>query len=171
MKRIDAIHLEHHFPGFVCAVARLIQATSTIEIDIRPRRGSRPHCSCCGKSAAGYDVPPMGRFEFIPIWGYAVQLLYCMRRVQCRQCGVKVEQVPWGIGKHTLPQQLARPVGQVQHVGSRQEDGHELSFRTTWEQVCQAVEYVVQWGLEHRELSSVRAIGWTRCSPGADQDG
>ena len=34
-----------------------------------------------------------------------------------------------------------------------------LSFRTTWDQVCQAVEYVVQWGLEHRELGSVRAIG------------
>ena len=29
-------------------------------------------------------------------------LLYGMRRVQCRQCGVKVEQVPWAMGKHTL---------------------------------------------------------------------
>jgi hypothetical protein len=29
-------------------------------------------------------------------------LLYRMRRVQCRGCGVKVEEVPWGIGKHTL---------------------------------------------------------------------
>ena len=29
-------------------------------------------------------------------------LLYAMRRVDCRQCGVKVEEVPWAIGKHTL---------------------------------------------------------------------
>ena len=29
-------------------------------------------------------------------------LLYAMRRVQCRQCGVKVEQVPWAMGKHAL---------------------------------------------------------------------
>jgi len=37
---------------------------------------------------------PTRRFEFIPIWGYAVLLLYAMRRVQCRDCGVKVESVP-----------------------------------------------------------------------------
>ena len=64
--------------------------------------GSNPYCSCCGRAAPGYDVPPMRRFEFIPIWGYAVMLLYAMRRVQCRQCGVKVEQVPWAMGKHSL---------------------------------------------------------------------
>jgi len=65
----------HHFPGFVYAAVRLIAATNTIEVDVRPRRGSKPHCSCCGKTAPGYDVLPMRRFEFIPIWGYAVQLL------------------------------------------------------------------------------------------------
>ena len=92
----------HHFPGFVYIVARLIKATNTIEIDVRPRLRSKGLCSCCGKPAAGYDVLPVRRFEFIPIWGYSVQLLYCMRRVQCRLCGVKVEQVPWAMGKHTL---------------------------------------------------------------------
>ena len=35
---------------------------------VRPRRGSKPHCSCCGKAAAGYDLLPTRRFEFIPIW-------------------------------------------------------------------------------------------------------
>ena len=34
-----------------------------------------------------------------------------------------------------------------------------LSFGTTWDKVCHAVEYVVQWGLEHRELGLIRAIG------------
>jgi hypothetical protein len=29
-------------------------------------------------------------------------LLYAMRRVQCSDCGVKVESVPWATGKHTL---------------------------------------------------------------------
>jgi hypothetical protein len=33
------------------------------------------------------------------------------------------------------------------------------SFHTSWEKVCQAVEYVVQWGLEHRQLGPIRAIG------------
>jgi hypothetical protein len=32
-------------------------------------------------------------------------------------------------------------------------------FHTSWDQVCDAVEYVVGWGLEHRTLESIRAIG------------
>ena len=84
----------HHFPGFVYAAARLVEATSAIEVDVRPRRGSKAHRSGCGKAAPGYDLLPVRRFEFIPIWGYAVMLLYAMRRVQCRACGVKVETVP-----------------------------------------------------------------------------
>jgi hypothetical protein len=87
----------HHFPGFVYAAVRLVEATSTIEVDVRPRRGSKARCSCCGKPAPGYDVLPVRRFEFIPIWGYAVMLLYAMRRVQCARCGVKVEHPP-GVG-------------------------------------------------------------------------
>jgi transposase len=34
-----------------------------------------------------------------------------------------------------------------------------VHFRTSWEKVFQAVEYIVQWGLEHRDLSGVTAIG------------
>ena len=147
----------HHFPGFVYATARLIEASSTIEIDVRPRRGSKPRCSCCGKTAAGYDVLPVRRFEFIPIWGYVVQLLYCMRRVSCRHCGVKVEQVPWGMGKHTMTRAYMLHLAHWARKLSWKETA--LSFHTTWDHVCQAVEYVVQWGLEHRDLGSVRAIG------------
>lgn len=147
----------HHFPGFVYAAVRLVEPTNTIEVDVRPRRGSKPHCSCCGKAAAGYDVLPIRRFEFIPIWGYAVQLLYCMRRVNCRDCGVKVEQVPWGIGKHSLTKAYMLYLAHWARKLSWKETA--LSFRTTWDQVCQAVEYVVQWGLEHRELGPLRAIG------------
>ena len=83
----------HHFPGFVYDDARLDPATHTIEVEVRPRRGSKPRCSGCGQPAAGYDQLAERRFEFIPVWGFAVFLLYRMRRVQCATCGVKVEQV------------------------------------------------------------------------------
>jgi transposase len=79
----------HHFPGFVYERARLCQASNTIEIDVRPRRGSRPHCSGCGQRARGYDTLATRRFEFIPIRGFAVVLLYAMRRVECKRgCGL-----------------------------------------------------------------------------------
>jgi len=147
----------HHFPGFVYEGARLDEPAKTIEIDVRPRRGSRPVCSGCGQPARGYDTLSERRFEFIPIWGFAVVLLYRMRRVTCSTCGVKVESVPWGIGKHTLTQAYMLYLAHWAKKLSWKETAR--SFHTSWDKVCQAVEYVVQWGLEHRQLGHVRAIG------------
>jgi len=147
----------HHFPGFVYSGARLIETRKTIEIAVRPRVGSQGCCSGCAQPAPGYDQLPLRRFEFIPVWGFAVELLYRMRRVQCGSCGVKVEQVPWAAGKHTLTRAYMLHLAHWARKLSWQETAR--SFRTSWEKVCHAVEYVVQWGLEHRELASVKAIG------------
>lgn len=49
----------HHFPGFVYAAVRLIAATSTIEVDVRPRRGSKAQCSCCGKPCLSEHPRPL----------------------------------------------------------------------------------------------------------------
>lgn len=148
----------HHFPGFVYHAAHLREASQTIEIKVRPRRGSRPRCSGCGRRCSGYDQLPERRFEFIPVWGFTVFLLYAMRRVQCRHgCGVVVEEVPWGIGKHTLTKAYMLFLAQWARRLSWQETAK--AFRTSWEKVFQAVEWVVDFGLAQRTLESVRAIG------------
>lgn len=147
----------HHFPGFVYEAAHLCETRQLIEIDVRPRRGSRPLCSGCGRRCSGYDQLPQRRFEFIPIWGFAVVLLYAMRRVQCRFCGVRVEQVPWGIGKHTLTKAYMLFLAQWARRLSWQETAR--AFHTSWEKVFQAVEWVVDFGLAQRQLTAVRAIG------------
>jgi transposase len=147
----------HHFPGFVYTGARLCASAKAIEIDVRPRQGSKGRCSGCRKPAPGYDCLGERRFEFIPIWGFAVFLLYCMRRVNCRWCGVKVEEVPWAAGKHTLCKAYMLYLAHWARKLSWKETA--LSFHTSWEKVVQAVEYVVQWGLAHRELGPIRAIG------------
>jgi hypothetical protein len=40
-----------------------------------------------------------------------VLLLYRMRRVDCTSCGVRVEELPWAIGKH----QLTKAQGDMQN--------------------------------------------------------
>ena len=77
----------HCIPGFVYAGVRLNEAAKTIEVKFRLRRGSKPVCSGCGKPACGYDTLPARRFEFIPVWGFAVLLLYPMRRAVRACCG------------------------------------------------------------------------------------
>ena len=147
----------HHFPGFVYDDASLNPSTQAIEVQVRPRLGSRPRCSDCSQPATGYDQLSERRFEFIPVWGFAVFLLYRMRRVQCVTCGVKVEQVPWAMGKHTLTRAYMLFLAQWARKLSWAETAR--SFHTSWEKVYQAVEYVVQWGLEHRQLGPICAIG------------
>ena len=70
---------------------------------------------------------------------------------------MKVEAVPWGIGKHTLTRAYMLYLAHWAKKLSWKETAQ--SFHSYWEKVCQAVEYVVQWGLEHRQLGPIRAIG------------
>jgi transposase len=157
MRLISLLNHYQHFPGFVYERARHCAPSQTIEITVRPRRGSRPVCSGCHKPAPGYDHLNQRRFEFVPLWGCMVVLLYCMRRVDCRVCGVRVEAVPWGIGKHQLTKAYMLFLAHWARKLSWQETA--ASFRTTWDKVCQSVEYVVQWGIEHRQLGPIVAIG------------
>jgi hypothetical protein len=40
----------------------------SIEVVVRPRRGSVATCSRCHQPAPGYDQLAERRFEFIPLW-------------------------------------------------------------------------------------------------------
>ncbi len=85
----------HHFPGFIYGLARFSDDGQSILIPIRPRKRSRATYSGCHRPAAGYDQARKPRhFEFIGVWGFLVFLVYFMRRVDCRQCDVMVEEVP-----------------------------------------------------------------------------
>jgi transposase len=157
MELITILNQCHRFRGFVYHHDRFSPDKKVIEIDVRPRVGSAPVCSGCHQPAPGYDHLPERRFEFIPFWGMLVFLLYRMRRVNCRDCGVVVEEVPWGDGKHQLTRAymlfLARWARRLSWTETAE------AFHTSWEKVCDAVEYVVTWGLEHRTLAPIRAIG------------
>lgn len=157
MQLIRLLNACHRFPGFVYERAGLSDDGTTVEVQVRPRRGSRPRCSGCQGRAAGYDRLATRRFAFIPLWGFAVVLCYAMRRVECRRCGVKVEAVPWAVGKHGLTQAYLLFLAHWARKLSWTDTAR--SFHTSWDTVCHAVEYVVQWGLAHRTVTPLRAIG------------
>ena len=158
MELITILNCCHHFRGFVYHRARFSADHKSIEISVRPRKGSTAICSHCHQPAPGYDQLPERRFEFIPFWGFLVFLLYAMRRVACRRCGaVVVEEVPWADGKHTLTKAYMLFLARWARRLSWQETAQV--FRTSWEKVFDAVEYVVAFGLKHRSLGQIDAIG------------
>jgi hypothetical protein len=67
------------------------------------------------------------------------------------------KRFPWGVGKHQLTKAYMLFLAHWARKLSWQETTR--SFRSTWEKVCQSVVYVVQWGLEHRQLGPIAAIG------------
>jgi transposase len=71
-------------------------------VAIRPRNGSAAVCSRWHSPAPGYDQPSERRFEFIPLWGFLVFLLYTMRRVDCRRCGCRKKFPGATTAKRTL---------------------------------------------------------------------
>ena len=126
-------------------------------IEVVPRANGKPICSGCGRPGPGYDTLPLRLFEFVPLWGIAVFFSYAMRRVDCQRCGVTVEAVPWADGKHTLTTTYMHFLAAWARRLSWKETA--VIFRTTWEKVFHSVEWAVEWGLAHRDLSNVSSIG------------
>jgi transposase len=158
MELITILNRRHRFRGFVYQYAHFSADKKSIEVAVRPRKGSAAVCSRCHLPAPGYDQLAERRFEFIPLWGFLVFLLYTMRRVNCRRCGiVAVEEVPWGDGKRTLTKAYMLFLARWARRLSWKETAE--AFRTSWDKVFDAVEHVVTFGLEHRVLGQIDAIG------------
>ncbi len=127
-------------------------------IPIRPRSNSRAVCSGCGLPSGTYDTArEPRRFQFVPLWGIAVFFLYSMRRVNCAGCGVKVESVPWAQGKSPITTSFSWFLARWAKRLSWKETAE--AFSTSWESVFRSVQAAVTWGLKHRSLDGIEAIG------------
>lgn len=151
-------YVEKH-KGFVYGDGRLIKSGDkpVIEFAVYPRKNSMAICSQCERPAPGYDLLKPRRFQYVPLWGIAVVLLYAMRRVNCAGCGIKVEKVPWAHGKSPL----TRSYSWFLCVWARRLPWEEVAvlFGTTWNRVYAAVQWAVDYGLSHRDLSGIKALG------------
>jgi transposase len=109
------------------------------------------------KPAPGYDRQPLRRFEFVPLWGIKVFLLYAPRRVECPNCGVKVEHMPWAIGKRPITKAYGWYLAQWAKRLSWKEVAE--IFQSSWDCVFRSVEMAVEWGRKHQDLSGIKSIG------------
>lgn len=148
--------VEKH-PSFVYGTAQFADDEGVIEVEVRERANGRPVCSGCGKRGSGYDRLPRRRYEYVPLWAISVFLLYAPRRVDCPACGVKVERIPWAEGKSRITTSYQRFLAAWAKRLSWQEVADV--FRTSWQTVYRSVEKAVSWGLAHRNLDGIEAVG------------
>src|SRR6266545_1572932 len=145
--------------GFVYESVRYSAAVAdTIEVAVVPRAGSKARCSRCGRRGSTYDHADQPRVWIMPpLFKFAMALIYTMRRVDCRHCGVVVEKVPWATGKHGLCDGFRLLLARWARKLSWEETA--LSFKVSWADVYASVQWVVEYGLQHRMLENIQAIG------------
>jgi transposase len=147
------------FPSFVYDQVRWDEqgGQPLLCVLILPRAGSRPLCPECGQRRSGYDQQPARRYEFVPLWGLRVVFEYSARRVNCPRCGVRVEKLPWAQGKSRLTEAYVWFLaGWAKRLSWKQV---AEAFHSSWDTVFRAVSRAVEWGLAHRSLEGLSAIG------------
>ena len=118
-------------------------------------RGAK--CSRCLKPAPGYDRLEPRAWLFVPLWGIVTWFLYAARRVNCPEHGVVIEHVPWSEGKRPVTLAMMCFLSRWARRLSWRETARV--FGTSWECVYRSVEWFVEWGLAHRVLAGIKAIG------------
>ena len=147
------------YRGFVFDEGRFLKERGrlVIEIGIKARSNSWLTCPSCAQRRPGYDTRESRRFEFVPVWGVPVFFRYAMRRVDCRDCGILVEEVPWAQGKSHLTKTYSWFLARWAKRLCWKEVAE--AFETSWENVFRSVEMAVAWGRKHQNLEGIRALG------------
>jgi transposase len=125
-----------------------------VRVALRRRRAA---CSGCGQVYRGTHDAAVRRWRHLDVGGQRCFVDYRLRRVRCRDCGVRVEAVPWARtgARHTrdfedlvafLAQQMAKtPICKLLRVG--------------WDTVGAIVARVVSDVLDERRLAGLVLIG------------
>lgn len=147
------------FKRFVFGEVRWRESTSepALEVTVHARRNSWAVCSGCRQDCVGYDTQPVRHYEFIPMWGIRVFFRYAPRRVNCSDCGIHVEHLPWSTGKPRLTTAYAWHLSHWAKRMSWKEVAE--AFHTSWHHVYSSVGMAVDWGLKNRTLTGIEAIG------------
>lgn len=133
-----------------------IAADGPLALRVRPS-WRRSRCGACGRRAPRYDRRPLRQWLHVP-WGRTpVWLQYAPWRVSCRQCGVRVERVPWAVGNSVFTAPLEELTAYLARVTDRTTVSRLLGV--SWPAVGGVVERVVARRLTPGRLSGLRRIG------------
>lgn len=126
-----------------------------IELDVKRRR--KLPCSICGKRSHRKDKLRERRWRHVSLWGIAVFLYYHPRRVRCSEHGIKVERIPWSMGKKAI----SFPLITVLSFWSRLLPWDQVAvlFNVSWNTVRSAVDAAVAYGRQREDYRDVRLIG------------
>jgi transposase len=141
-------------PGISVSDVRVTAEGVIVTVRLRRRRMA---CSLCGQLYSGMHDRGLRRWRHLDLAGHRCFVQYELRRVDCRDCGVRVEAVPWARpgARHTREFEdlvafcaQRMPKSQVQ-----------VLLRVAWATVGRIVTRVVAEQLDERRLEGLIRIG------------
>jgi transposase len=139
------------------SVKKVTGEQDEIVVYLVPDRRCKVVCSSCGRQGPGYDTLKERHWKHVPLWGIPVILVYSPRRVECNNCGIKVEAIPWTQGKSPLSLPLSVALATWSKLVAWKVVGQLFGFH--WNTVRKAVKTVVDYGLAKRDLGKLIYIG------------
>lgn len=92
---LSSILTEQLFPAKGWCVTATKREAERVVVDLEPTRAAAI-CSGCGETKLRiHDVKPTRTWRHTDCWNVPTLVRAAPRRVRCRHCGVRVEQVPW----------------------------------------------------------------------------
>lgn len=125
-------------------------------VPVRPR-WRKPRCGCCGRRAPGYDQRPARLWRHLGLGACLVFLCYAPRRVNCRRCGVRVEQVPWARTGSTFTTAFEETTAYLAQTMDKTAVTRLMGIN--WRTVGRIVDRVVADNLGRERFEDVRCIG------------
>lgn len=137
----------------VCAIS--FEAIGLV-VDVRPRQG-KPRCGRCGRRQPAYDRSPSRLWRHLALGRTVFWLRYAPRRVECRRCGVRVEEVPWALHTSRFTSQFEEMVAYLAQQMSKTAVCTLMGI--DWRTVGTIVQRVVADRLDAARLEELYVIG------------
>lgn len=146
-------------PGFCYTDVRLVESADApelwVKIEAHPQRQGR--CSICQRPAPTYDHLERREWRHVGLWRIVIRWFYTPRRVDCPEHGVRVEAMPWNEGKRPWTKAMMVCLARWARRLSWKETAE--AFDVSWDAVYRSVQWIVEWGLAHRVLAGITALG------------
>lgn len=127
-----------------------------LSVVVRPR-WRLPRCGQCGQRAPGYDRKPLRSWLHLPFGRNRVFLRYAPRRVACRRCGIRVEQLPWSEPGSRFSRPFEELVAYLAQISDQTKVTQLVGI--AWTTVGSIVQRVVSRRLDPDRFEGLRRIG------------
>jgi len=127
-----------------------------LSVGVRPR-WRLPRCGQCGQRAPGYDRKPLRSWLHLPFGRTRVVLRYAPRRVACRQCGIRVEQMPWAEHGSRFSRPFEELVAYLAQISDQTKVTQLVGI--AWSTVGSIVQRVIAQRLDPARFEGLRHIG------------